>query len=726
MRNAIRLLALYVFAAAVCLCQVSVTVTGPVLTSGGQPYTGDITITSGSVVCGGAPVITKSLTLHVVSGTLKAKLLALGDCGQYYTATYQGNPTPHYWTIPSTPTTTTVGAIEALKVPSLAFVTGPAVQSAMAGLYQTPLTWQGSSVPTALESVVTPAAIGAIPTTAINQPNGVVGIGADGTVSVGNMPLAPAIPVPSQLFGAATITDAADKTPFWMSLDRKTIFAGYSTTLYSSVDDGATWTTIYSGLPGTILGVRQLDNGELLLSLYGTPGTLYLSAGYPQLGRSAVWSTVLTASGANQIQGQWGISTYGTIVVASEYGSKIAPTNARYVYLSTDSGATFTKIFDIGAVDGSHIHGVAYDPWWDAIWVVNGDNGYQSVRVSFDHGSTWTTITPAVGSTQYVGILPMPGCILFTTDGVPNGVHRVPRTADRSVSAPVVAYALDALTFKSVAGTMPFRASGDMPALLPFAAENGHGIILSTYDGYSFSVLWQDTATYILKGPQNLFGPTLLGHFTGMLLDDRQSNPSLLVLTAPPTRNSYAVERATAISDAIFSVLPGVASGYYLSTATQSVTATTRGNNTALVSPVYIPRTCILDRISLEVTSAGSAGSVIRLGIYGSDSNGLPGPLLVDAGTIDSTGTGFLEKTISLTVHPGVYWLAAVPQGSPTTAATIRVNMGAALGLGFTSGTTISTGVPGYAMGLVTGALPTPYVIGSTATNTARVLVRVK
>lgn len=74
------------------------------------------------------------------------------------------------------------------------------------------------------------------------------------------------------------------------------------------------------------------------------------------------------------------------------------------------------------------------------------------------------------------------------------------------------------------------------------------------------------------------------------------------------------------------------------------------------------------------VTTAGSAGSVIRFGVY-DDVKGTPTSLVNDAGTAASTATGFVEKSgLSITIpSSGFYNLTAVPQGAPATSPTLRV-----------------------------------------------------
>jgi hypothetical protein len=108
---------------------------------------------------------------------------------------------------------------------------------------------------------------------------------------------------------------------------------------------------------------------------------------------------------------------------------------------------------------------------------------------------------------------------------------------------------------------------------------------------------------------------------------------------------------------------PILASGWYVSWGGLA----SNGESSAIPDTINyflrfpVSRACTLDRIGLEITVA-EAATVVRLGIYG-DTNGKPGTLILDAGTIDSSGTGFLTKTISQAITPGIIWLCACPQG---------------------------------------------------------------
>lgn len=72
---------------------------------------------------------------------------------------------------------------------------------------------------------------------------------------------------------------------------------------------------------------------------------------------------------------------------------------------------------------------------------------------------------------------------------------------------------------------------------------------------------------------------------------------------------------------------------------------------------IYIARTETVDRIIIEVTTA-YAGHEARLGIYANGADGLPGVLLLDAGTVSMATTGLKEIVINQTLTPGLYHLA--------------------------------------------------------------------
>lgn len=107
-------------------------------------------------------------------------------------------------------------------------------------------------------------------------------------------------------------------------------------------------------------------------------------------------------------------------------------------------------------------------------------------------------------------------------------------------------------------------------------------------------------------------------------------------------------------------------------------------------TPLAIPNDGTYDRIGVEVTTVGGAGSQVRLAIYANSSSNTPGSLIVDAGTVatdSGAGTGFKEITISAALSRGVVWLAA---RAVTAAPYLRGGSGCAYAITSTTATTVS------------------------------------
>lgn len=139
--------------------------------------------------------------------------------------------------------------------------------------------------------------------------------------------------------------------------------------------------------------------------------------------------------------------------------------------------------------------------------------------------------------------------------------------------------------------------------------------------------------------------------------------------------------------------------------------------NTEYAIPVLIGDSGPLDRIGVEIVVAGTAGTLIRLGLRDSDANGRPGALLLDAGTVDGATAQPVEAAISYTIlRPGWYWLTATPQSTGAQLPSWRVTqfdrpqtqintLAQALGSSNTSGYVSSA--------TVTGALPAGFIIAN-------------
>jgi len=81
--------------------------------------------------------------------------------------------------------------------------------------------------------------------------------------------------------------------------------------------------------------------------------------------------------------------------------------------------------------------------------------------------------------------------------------------------------------------------------------------------------------------------------------------------------------------------------------------------------PFIVSKTTTLDRIGMEITGAGTAASVLRLGIY-DDVNGVPTNLILDAGTIAADSATAQTIAISQVLTPGLYYLTFVHNSAAT------------------------------------------------------------
>jgi hypothetical protein len=143
---------------------------------------------------------------------------------------------------------------------------------------------------------------------------------------------------------------------------------------------------------------------------------------------------------------------------------------------------------------------------------------------------------------------------------------------------------------------------------------------------------------------------------------------------------------------------PGIrANNYYLAASVLPSSATaSMGANSAYYQLISITGT--VNRIGMEVTT-GAAGAA-RLGLY-SNNGGIPGTLILDAGTVDTTNIALVEATIADTVFRGEWiWTAVVSN----VGVTCRCGtVGSAMVLG---SSTPSAGIKGYTGTFAYAALP--------------------
>ncbi|MEG3633598.1 hypothetical protein [Micromonospora palythoicola] len=145
--------------------------------------------------------------------------------------------------------------------------------------------------------------------------------------------------------------------------------------------------------------------------------------------------------------------------------------------------------------------------------------------------------------------------------------------------------------------------------------------------------------------------------------------------------------------------LPGTsyARGTYFlprSGPTQS-TSCTGSFQRLLLHPVYLAEPTPVDRVCVEVTTAGTG--VVRHGVYAHDpATGRPATLgpIADFGSLPVTSAGVQESVLStpVTLPAGWHWYAHVWQVTGTTAPALRTNAGAGTSLNIGANSSAMTG----------------------------------
>ena len=167
-------------------------------------------------------------------------------------------------------------------------------------------------------------------------------------------------------------------------------------------------------------------------------------------------------------------------------------------------------------------------------------------------------------------------------------------------------------------------------------------------------------------------------------------------------------------------------SGYYYESKTGGTITTAQfAKNRLTAVPLFISETITLDRIGAECTVA-AASTTMRLGIYNSNSNGVPSSLILDAGTIDTSSIGQKTITINQTLNAGFYYLAFIHQGG-TAVASMRAISNTGGNYSPIADTVMSTFAyfTSWLQDGITGSMPSTMNPSSSTTNTLRIQFRV-
>lgn len=202
-------------------------------------------------------------------------------------------------------------------------------------------------------------------------------------------------------------------------------------------------------------------------------------------------------------------------------------------------------------------------------------------------------------------------------------------------------------------------------------------------------------------------------------------------LSVHGTRTRIAGNRTQDVGDAVVnSAAVGVltldrrhgfhiqASRYIIPAGTKSTIAMVSGLEYAC--PIWIDTPGTVVRIGTEVTVAGTAATVLRLGIRSADTNYRPGAVIGET-TVAGDAVASVEATVSWVLPaPGLYFLECVAQNTGGTLPTLRAISSVTLppiSGGSLAGVMGSASHVGYvtASGAVTGALPGTYPLSDRA-----------
>lgn len=171
---------------------------------------------------------------------------------------------------------------------------------------------------------------------------------------------------------------------------------------------------------------------------------------------------------------------------------------------------------------------------------------------------------------------------------------------------------------------------------------------------------------------------------------------------------------------------PRWTSGYYYVAADGVRGTLTLSLNRLYLLPLDAPIGATIDRIGTEVSTAGAATAVLRLGLYAATTNGAPVTLLSDFGTVDATTTGGKELTVSRALGDTRVWAAVACQGAASTTRTVGTGQDRRVPIASLAVALGTNGQNGLYLDSVSGALPSSLTLSalSPATHCPWTIIR--
>lgn len=230
--------------------------------------------------------------------------------------------------------------------------------------------------------------------------------------------------------------------------------------------------------------------------------------------------------------------------------------------------------------------------------------------------------------------------------------------------------------------------------------------------------LWQDSGngfgtcdnitlgTNTIKGPSTYFG-------AGQFKTAAYSAPAGVYISGSPTNIVLLPQNISGSQGGDYTILSGsvmdfrptatplrTSANNFVQTSGVTGTTTAAVAGTLTFVPIVVPATVVTKNLYASVITA-AAGATVRVGIY-ANANGGPGALIAEGdSTIDASTTGVKSTTITQTLPPGSYWLAAVAQGGTPS---LRTLVGRPPGM--TGNSDPGASMSGWSQTGVTAALP--------------------
>jgi hypothetical protein len=120
---------------------------------------------------------------------------------------------------------------------------------------------------------------------------------------------------------------------------------------------------------------------------------------------------------------------------------------------------------------------------------------------------------------------------------------------------------------------------------------------------------------------------------------------------------------------------PMVSGSYYPPTVGVASGTLTYASSRLFFTAVVVNETTTFDRIGLEVTTAGAAGTVTTVHLYSSSATSLlPDSLITSFGSVAIDSTGIKEITISQVLEPGIYWVGNITNAASSAFRAVTFN----------------------------------------------------